>query len=156
MTRILGPRDKAVYAWERAVIDPLDQRALSDAEVRAIVPWVWSQLGLMRPPAVEIKMIPDGGWGDRTKITLRPGMNHRVLLHEMAHAMNLSLEASVGAYELRPEGEDLNGSSHDDNWLGLYVELLDRFLPQVNKLWLYKTLKDFNLTVSYAPKPRCI
>lgn len=156
MTTILGPRDRAVYDWEAKWVHPHASKRYDEATARAIVPHVWRELGLSNPPAVKIdRRWGLGGAANRAEINLGPESVLSVILHELAHSMDISLEASVGFAQLSTEG---SGSYHDDNWLGLYVELLERFIGgrHFNKLWLYKTIHDHGLTVSFAPKPRCI
>jgi hypothetical protein len=154
----LGAQDEAVYRWERAALHPHDRVGLDLPTTRAVVDHVWRELGLLNPPLVEFKDIPDGGWGTRVKLTFRPCPNHVIVLHELTHALDMSVESSCGEYELRPEGESLEGSTHDENFLGLYVNLLDRFIggAAFNKFWLMRTLTDHGLRMSYAPKVRCI
>jgi hypothetical protein len=155
---LLGQQDRAVYRWERAALHPHDRSSLDEQTARAVVNHVWSDMGLLYPPKVTFKDIPDGGWGTRTELTFRPNPNHVILFHEMAHAMDTSLEVEAGEYGMRPQGESLSGSCHDQNFLGLYVNLLDRYMRTAafNKLWLMKTLQDQGLSLSLAPKVRCI
>lgn len=156
--KILAKRDKDVYRWEAECLHPHDSARMDDTTVRAVGLHVWREMGLSNPPLFRVDPRVRGGYADRTKVVLQPGSNHCLLFHEMAHAMDVSLETSLEEYSSRPRGESLSGSFHDDNWLGLYVEMLDRFMGSAafNKFWLYKTLHERGLTVSYAPRPRCI
>jgi hypothetical protein len=153
---ILGPRDKAVYRWEEEVLHPLDRTRFDESTMRVVARHVWSDLGLLHPPVFTMGPRSQGGYASREEVVVPEGCDHVYLFHEMAHALDTSLEASLGEFDLRPEGEDLNGSSHGPNFLGLEVMLLDRYMPQFNKLWLYGSLMQRGLDVSYAPKVRCI
>lgn len=162
MTRLLlGERDKAVYRWEsQAKLDLHDASELSPVVTQSVVRHVWHDLGLSNPPLLKVdpKLNRCSAYGNRMVVTVGPRVNHVTLFHEMAHAMDVSLEVSSGEYALRPGDEVSGGSFHDDNWLGLYVDLLDRYLggPCFNKLWLMKTLHDAGLSFAMCPKVRCI
>lgn len=153
----MGPRDRAIYKWETEVLYPRDTLFQNEHIFRSVALHVWGEMGLSNPPL--FKWMPVScGHADRTEVVVPHWGGHCYLFHEMAHAMDVSLESSYQEYGIRPEGESMTGSCHDDNWLGLYVDMMDRFIggPAFNKLWLYKTLADRGLSVSYAPRPRCI
>lgn len=152
---IQGPRDRQIYAWENAVIAPLDRSWVDLRTARAIVDHVWSERGLSHPPRVEGAKI-GGGYADRMCITLSDkGVPTWVVLHELAHSMDFSLEISVGMYADRPDGETLTGSTHDANWTGIYLDLMNDFMPSsFNKLWLMKTLTERRLDYSLCPTIR--
>lgn len=155
---ILGPRDRAVYAWESEFVWPHDRSVLDFRTAEVVVRHVWSDMGLLAPPKLTYVPSLRGGTGDRTEIRVGKDIVHALLFHELAHSMDVSVEMSTGDYGMRPEDESMQGSFHDDNWLGLYVNMLDRYLggQHFNKFWLLKTLTDRGLTMSYAPQPRCI
>ena len=156
----LGVRDRAVYAWEYQWVDPNDHQLLNESEIRGIVPYVWRDMGLLNPPMVELSPRENSrsGSGNRIKVTFGTSSHLTVILHELAHSMDVSLETSMGASAMRPKSEVGGGSYHDENWLGLYVKMLDRYIGgrHFNLFWLYNTLAGAGLTVSLAPKPRCI
>lgn len=153
----LGKRDRAIYQWEQEVVHPWDTARLTESSARAVIDYVWRDMGLIYPPLFRVDPKVRGGYASRTEVVVGPNISHSLLFHEMAHSMDVSVETSTQEYSSRPEGESLDGSCHDDNWLGLYVNMLDRYLgPRLNKLWLMKTLHDRGLTMSLAPKVRCI
>lgn len=157
--KLYGERDRAVYAWEHAHVDPHDSR-LELGVVGPVVDYVWSQLGLLHPPRLKLDgdMDPREGSGNRIQLNLHPAPYLSVVLHELAHSMDVSLETSAGATAIRPESEVGGGSYHDENWLGLYVMLLDKHVGgrHFNYFWLMKSLQAYGLTMSLNPKPRCI
>ncbi len=153
MTRILAKRDRDVYRWEHETIRSQDRRELTEPEARGIVSYVWGERGLRAPPSVRLNDRITGATGTRTEIELgRGGRTTAVLLHELAHSMDESIEVRMGFLGDRPKGESVTGSAHDDNWLGLYLDLLNDFMPpSFNKLWLMKTLHDRGLSFSLCP-----
>jgi hypothetical protein len=158
---LMGARDKAVYRWEMlAELDRNDRSRLDPKVAQVIVNHVWSDMGLLYPPKVEVDktLNSTSAYGNRMAVTVGQQVNHVTLFHELAHSMDVSIETSAGASALRPESEVSGGSYHDDNWIGLYVNLLDRYLggPCFNKLRLIATMEQAGLTYSLAPKPRCI
>lgn len=152
-------RDKAVFAWDHAVVHSMDRRVITEGEARAIVSFVWSERGLVGPPRVNHITLPHDvlACASRTEVNIgRKGISTSVLLHELAHSMDMSLEVSLGEYEMRPKGEPIVGSGHDENWLGIYLDLLNDFMPpSFNKLYLMKTLHDRGLAFSLCPVIRC-
>lgn len=158
---LLGERDRRVYRWEAdARLDANDRSRLDPRTAKVVLDHVWRDMGLLYPPLLEVNptLNSSSAYGNRHKITVGQQVNHVTLLHEIAHSMDVSVETSLGATALRPDSEVGGGSYHDENWLGLYVDLLDKYLggPCFNKLWLMKTLHDAGLTFSLAPRPRCI
>jgi hypothetical protein len=155
---VLGPRDRAVYDWERDFVFCHDTSRLDLRTAEVVMAHVWRDMGLLAPPKLRQDPRLRGAHGNRLEITVGKNVVHSLLFHEMAHSMDMSVEMSTATYGMRPEGESMETSTHDDNWLGLYVTMLDRYLGgrHFNKLWLLKTLTDRGLTMSYAPKPRCI
>lgn len=152
---LLAARDKAVYRWEDKVLAPHDRVNLDPRTAQVVCNHVWSETGLLHPPKITYQRGLSGAHANRLEITVGDTLPHHWLFHEMAHCMDQSVETAVGATAMRPDSEVSGGSYHDENWLGLYVNMLDRYL-NLPKLWLYGTLRDHGLTVSYAPKPRCI
>lgn len=149
---ILGPRDKAVYKWEADTVRSWDKSRLGHAVAHSVVQHVWRDMGLIFPPKVTFDpKIPDGGYGTRTELTFKGPPSHVVLFHEMAHAMDTTVEEEAGY-------QDWGGSSHNDNWLGLYVDLMDRYMggEKFNKITSLATLGARGITFAMSPKPRCI
>lgn len=159
--KILGPRDEAVYRWEAdARLDAHDRSRIDPVIAQHVTNHVWRDMGLLHPPTVKVdpSLGRTSAYGNRHEVTVGEQVNHVTLFHEIAHSMDVSIETSMGFTALRPQSEVGGGSYHDENWLGLYVNLLDKYLggPYFNKLWLMKTIHDAGLTFSLAPKPRCI
>lgn len=152
----LAKRDRDVYRWETDVLAPVDRSRVDLATARGIVSHVWSVRGLSAPPLVEEKRI-GGAYANRQTITISDrGVATWVVLHEMAHSMDQSIEVSMGFYEDRPAGESLEGSCHDENWLGIYLDLLNDFMPpSFNKLYMMKTLHDRRIQFAMCPVIRC-
>lgn len=157
MTSIIGPRDRAVYKWQSEVVYPHDLRLVNPEMAKSIVSYVWSEEGLRGPPRLTAVPNMRGATGTRLEIRIpSSGVRSTTLLHELAHSMDVSLESSMAMYEDRPEGETMTGSVHDANWLGIYLNLLDKFVGgSLNKLYLMGTLKSAGLDFKMVPVIRC-
>ena len=157
MTQIQSRYDRRVYSWETAHVSPHDRALCEESTTRAIVQHVWEREGLRWPPKVMIdpRMCPDEGSGHRMTLTLGPSTKLHVILHELAHSMDFSLESSVGMGRLESETP---GTCHDGNWMGLYVRMLDRYIGGIhfNQFYLWSTLHRAGLEFAINPKPRCI
>lgn len=156
---LLGPRDRAVYKWEDSHFLPIDCKMRGMREVAGIVGHVWHARGLGHPPIVceNPRLNPNSAYSNRHRLVISGrGVTTWVVLHELAHSFNLTLEESIGMVA-RPEAIPKTGSSHDENWLGLYVDLLNDFMgPKFNKLYLMKILRDASLGFEMCPKLRCL
>lgn len=109
-----------VYDWESKYISPKDKSEVDFNSVQDIVNYVWEQEGLKHPPKVE--PIPKNtknfcGKANRLTIFLHENATTPtwVILHEMAHSMTMTHD-----YE--------DGDKHRERFLGVYMQLLDRYL----------------------------
>ncbi len=105
------------YAWEDAVIAPLDPSRVSFAAAQGMVDAIWADQDLRYPPRVEA-LPPQSRrcLGDATRLTIRlpPVFPSWLLLHELAHAMSST--------------HDGDSDGHGPVFVGLYVQLLRRYL----------------------------
>lgn len=151
-----GPRTDAVYRWELDNVDRYDRTCLQERQINAIVQHVWASYGLRNPPLVKFR---DAAWssGRRSELTFSRRVNTVTVLHEVCHAMDMSLEFEAGIRDERTR-EYYDEDAHGPNWLGLYVNALDKFMPQpeLKKLFLMNSLARAGLDFHYAPRLRCL
>lgn len=106
-----------VYAWEERFVAPYDPSSIVLAQAQGMVDAIWSEMGLRFPPKVEpLPRQARSTMADANRLTIRladtcPGW---WLLHELAHAL-------TSTHDGRSDG-------HGANFMGLYVQLLTRYL----------------------------
>lgn len=156
---LLGRRDRAVYHWEDVNFLSVDSRMIGLRETAGVVGHVWHSRGLGHPPIVceNPQIAQNTAYSSRHRLVISGrGVTTWVVLHELAHSFDTTLEESIGLV-CRPEEIPKTGSSHDENWLGLYVDLLSDFMgPSFNKLYLMKILQDAGLAFELCPRIRCL
>jgi len=117
MTRLHDRQRGRVYAWEDRFIAPEAKGSLSFAESQRLVDAIWRDLGLQFPPRVEpMPRQARRRLADASRLCLRlpPSMPYWVFLHEVAHALSST--------------EDGSSDGHGPAFMGLYVQLLHRYL----------------------------
>ena len=139
-----GKRDwqrTRVYAWENRVVAPRDPTFVKFREAQAMVDAIWSDMDLLYPPAVEPlarQASTTVASADRLSIFLPARTPSWLLLHEIAHAMT----------------SDADGSSdgHGEVFMGLYVQLLVRYL-RLDQSKLLASLQDDGIAIAVDARP---
>ena len=139
-----GKRDwqrTRVYAWENRVVAPRDPTFVKFREAQAMVDAIWSDMDLLYPPAVEPlarQASTTVASADRLSIFLPARTPSWLLLHEIAHAMT----------------SDADGSSdgHGEVFMGLYVQLLVRYL-RLDQSKLLASLQDEGIAIAVDTRP---
>lgn len=117
MTCQQGSQRTRVYAWEDKVVASTDHSIIPFSAAQGMVDAIWSELGLHYPPKVERlprqsrRLIADGS---RLRLRLPDTSPSWLLLHELAHALS--------------SAQDGVSDGHGPDFMGLYVQLLDRYL----------------------------
>jgi hypothetical protein len=117
---VTGDRDRQrgkVYAWEESFIAPRDRSSIAFAQAQGMVDAIWAEMGLLFPPKVEpLPRQTRSTVADATRLSIRlaDASPSWWLLHELAHAM-------TSTYDGRSDG-------HGAKFIGLYVQLLTRYL----------------------------
>jgi hypothetical protein len=141
---LTGKRDwqrTRVYAWENRVVAPRDPTFVKFREAQAMVDAIWSDMDLLYPPAVEPlarQASTTVASADRLSIFLPARTPSWLLLHEIAHAMT----------------SDADGSSdgHGEVFMGLYVQLLVRYL-RLDQSKLLASLQDDGIAIAVDARP---
>lgn len=111
------PQKNKVYDWENREIAPYDKSDIPFEQIQSIVNYVWQSENLRYPP--KVKKIPKNvktKVADATRLELRFGETTPtwVVLHELAHSMTAMCD---GVSNL-----------HNEYFLGMYMQLVDRYL----------------------------
>jgi len=141
---LTGKRDRQrgrVYAWENRVVAPRDPTFVPYPAAQAMVDAIWADMGLLYPPAVEPlprQASATVASADRMSIFLPERTPSWLLLHELAHAMT----------------SDADGSSdgHGEVFMGLYVQLLIRYL-RLDQNTLLASLQDNGVAIAVDARP---
>ena len=139
-----GKRDRQrgrVYAWENRVVAPRDTTFVRYQAAQAMVDAIWLDMGLRYPPAVEPlprQASATVASADRLSIFLPARTPSWCFLHELAHAMT----------------SDADGSSdgHGEVFMGLYVQLLVRYL-RLDQSKLLASLQDDGIAIAVDARP---
>ena len=106
-----------VYGWEERFVAPCDPSTIGFAQAQGMVDAIWSEMGLCFPPKVEpLPRQARSTMADANRLTIRLALTCPSwwLLHELAHAMTSS--------------HDGRSDGHGAKFMGLYVQLLTRYL----------------------------
>ena len=106
-----------VYAWEERFVAPYDPSTIALAQAQGMVDAIWSDMGLCFPPKVEpLPRQVRSTMADANRLTIRLADTCPSwwLLHEIAHAMTTD--------------HDGRSDGHGAKFMGLYVQLLTRYL----------------------------
>ena len=106
-----------VYAWEEQFVAPRDASSIAFEQAQRMVDTIWAEMGLRFPPKVEpLPRQARSTVADANRLTIRLAdvSPSSWLLHELAHAM-------TSTYDGRSDG-------HGPKFMGLYVQLLTRYL----------------------------
>lgn len=133
------------YRWEDTHVAKLDSSRVAFENIQPVVDHVWSELGLKYPPRVrEMSLQKTSALGDATRLTIRFKPNALVptwvILHELAHSLTATVD----------DGSD----GHGADFVGVYMRLLDKFIPGANLPMLMATANmmkvKFNVMARYA------
>ena len=104
-----------VYAWEEAVVGPRDGSVVRFGDAGGMVRAIWGEMGLKYPPAVA-RLTKRGVVAEANRLTiwLPEETPSWCVLHELAHALSMT--------------HDDEGDGHGAVFMGLYVQLLERYL----------------------------
>ena len=106
-----------VYAWEDANVAPRDSSEVPFTAAQGMVDAIWRELGLVYPPRVEpLPAQARTRLADADRLTIRlPALTPSwCLLHELAHSLTST--------------EDGRSDGHGKRFVGIYVQLLARYL----------------------------
>jgi hypothetical protein len=106
-----------VYAWEERFVAPYDPSTIVLAQAQGMVDAIWTEMGLCFPPKVEpLPRQARSTLADANRLTIRLADTSRSwwLLHELAHSLTSS--------------HDGRSDGHGAKFMGLYVQLLTRYL----------------------------
>ena len=106
-----------VYAWEERFVAPYDPSTIVLAQAQGMVDAIWTEMGLCFPPKVEpLPRQARSTLADANRLTIRLADTSRSwwLLHELAHSLTSS--------------HDGQSDGHGAKFMGLYVQLLTRYL----------------------------
>jgi len=117
---VIDGRDRQrskVYAWEERFVAPCDPSTIVLAQAQGMVDAIWTEMGLRFPPKVEpLPRQAHATMADANRLTIRLADTCPSwwLLHELAHSL-------TSTHDGRSDG-------HGANFMGLYVQLLARYL----------------------------
>jgi hypothetical protein len=144
MPHLRQPRDSQrgqVYAWEDRTVAPRDRSVIARSAAQAMVDAIWAELGLRYPPRVEPlprQATATIASANRLLVQLPEQTPSFCLLHELAHALSTT--------------QDGQSDGHGPVFLGLYVQLLVRYL-RLDRAALLDSLRDAGLRVSPEARP---
>ena len=130
-----------VYAWEDAIVAPSHTSVVPFALAQGMVDAIWSELDLRYPPKVERlprqarRLQADGS---RLRLRLPETIPSWLLLHEVAHALSST--------------EDGASDGHGPIFMGLYVQLLTRYL-RLSAPTLIQSAADAGIAIDPHARP---
>ena len=130
-----------VYAWENRVIAPRDRSLVPFPAAQGMVNAIWLEMGLRYPPRVEsLPAQARTRVADADRLTIRlprlaPSWH---VLHEIAHSMSTS--------------HDGRSDGHGSVFMGLYVQLLGRYL-RLDEAELLRSLAVAGIQVHPHARP---
>lgn len=133
-----------VYDWEEANI-PKGQ-SIKFADAQAYVNEVWAALGLKYPPIVHELPKQTRKWagkGHRNGVWLPTTTNERVILHELAHSLTMTLHGFA----------DADDTGHGPEFVGMYIQLVGKFMG-LSTFALWFSAEKFGIEYEKFPKPR--
>ena len=144
MTRLRDYQKSRVYKWEDTHVDPLDKSRVEFKNIQAIVDYIWGELGLLFPPKVKAISPQSNYLGYATRLNVKFHENKTtptwIIIHELAHSLTSTVDG--------------DSDRHGPNFVGVYMKLLDKFIPGANLIMLMTTAKlskvDFDVSAPYA------
>ncbi len=144
MPHLRPPRDAQrgrVYEWEERIVAPRDRTFIAFPGAQAMVNAIWTELGLRYPPRVEPlprQATATVASANRLSVYLPPRTASWCLLHELAHVLS--------------SAEDGHSDGHGPVFLGLYVQLLVRYM-RLDQTELLTSLRGAGLRVTPDARP---
>lgn len=144
MPHLRPPRDAQrgrVYEWEERIVAPRDRTVIAFPEAQAMVNAIWAELGLRYPPRVEPlprQATATVASANRLSVFLPQRTASWCLLHELAHVLSST--------------DDGHSDGHGPIFLGLYVQLLVRYM-RFEQTDLLTSLHDAGLRVAPDARP---
>ena len=144
MPHLRLPRDRQrgrLYAWEERVVAPGDRTVVARTAAQGLVNAIWAEWGLRYPPLVEplpLQATATAASANRLSIFLPEQTASWCLLHELAHAMTST--------------EDGHSDGHGPVFLGVYVQLLARYM-RLDAADLLISLQQAGLRVTPDARP---
>lgn len=131
-----------VYAWERQHVSPRDRSKVPFGALQGMVDAIWADLGLLYPP--EVQPMPKTAkrvlaTGCRMTLRFPEQTPSWVVLHEIGHALASDIDG--------------NTDHHGPIYVGHYLNLLERYMPQIPQSYLMLTLQQAGIEFVRNPKP---
>ena len=130
-----------VYAWEGANVAPLDGSQIPFDVAQGMVAAIWRELGLHYPPRVEpLPAQARTRLADADRLVIRlPALTPSwCLLHELAHALTTTMDGQ--------------SDGHGPNFIGVYVQLLRRYL-RLSEAELLASLAAAGVAINTNARP---
>lgn len=129
-----------VYNFENTFVAPFDKNKISFDSAQSIIDYIWSNEGFKNTPPKAIFKVREGSaYGSRMRIRLPNNLMYTwVVVHEMVH----SIQDMAGNEHLY--------DGHGPNFVGIYVDLLDKYL-KINKLMLWAKIEELNIKINRFP-----
>jgi hypothetical protein len=132
-----------LYKWEQTHVNPVDTAYVPFDNIQNVVNHIWKEMGLEYPPRVKPMPKQVTKWaGDANRLVIRfpeHGAKTVTIIHELAHSMTA----------------DLDGASmqHGPGFVGVYMRLLDKFIPGLNLLVLMHTANEMGVKFNILQTP---
>ena len=139
--RVHDQQRARVYAWEDAVVAAADTTVVPFASAQGMVDAIWSEFGLRYPPKMERlprqarRLQADGS---RLRLRLPATIPSWLLLHELAHALSSTADGA--------------SDGHGPTFMGLYVQLLTRYL-RLSAPLLIQSAADAGIAIEPKARP---
>ncbi len=132
-----------LYSWEQVHVNPVDRQLVPYDNVQNVINHVWSEMGLLYPPRVtpmHKNVTKWAGSANRLVVNIpEHGATTITILHEIAHSMTMDLEGA--------------GFQHGPGFVGVFMRLLDRFVPALNLPVLMFTASQMNVKFNITQQP---
>lgn len=134
-----------VYRWENEIIGPKGGARIMYDDAQTFINAVWMANGLLYPPKVVPMPRQNRRYiarANRFSVWLKPGQSTPtwIILHELAHSMT---------------GDESESDHHREDFLGVYMKLVDRHLKIPLPLLMF-TANKAGLKFNLAAQPRCL
>ncbi len=139
--RVRDAQRARVYAWEDRVVAPLAPGMVGFDAAQGMVDAIWAESGLRFPPKVArlpARATRTVARADRLTVELPAEIACWCLLHELAHAMSATHDGA--------------GDGHGPVFVGLYVDLLVRYL-RLDRARLLESLRAAGIRVAPDARP---
>lgn len=133
-----------LYRWENTIVGSKDMSQVPYDNIQNIVNYIWEGEGLLYPPTVVPKpKQKTTAFADATRMKIRFD-EHRttptwIIIHEVAHSMTSNIDGI--------------SAKHGPHYLGVYMKLLDKYIPGVSLSVLMYTAKEAGLDFDIMAGP---